>query len=193
MFARTPMATNLSEFVLSLLSKYGGGALSLVRKGLSSIRGLFGSLRSLVRPLLKEAISFLANKLRVGREKLRETGGKVGSELLRFAGRFLGKDVEIGPEDSEGCEGVRPKDVEKAATKAKSAPVAAAVAKESAPTTSVAMSAILAQPRQEQQSPFSMDPVRTLGPVVGRALIRALSRPRRPRPLSTIRELGLSP
>lgn len=166
MFARTPMATNVSGFVLSLVTEYGGSALSLVRKGISAIRRLLGHVGAFVRPLLREGLTALSAKLAAGGAVVREKASKAGSALLRLAKKFMGQRPEDEHETTMETEPSREISVPVQADSGASAarPVAS---------------------KPENASILPRDAARTLGPIVGRALVRALSQPRRPRVTST--------
>ena len=175
MFARTPMASHVSEVLLSLLSEYGGGALDLVRRGCSAIRGWFGNLGALVRPLLKEGLAFLASKLRSGAAVVREKTKRAGSELLRLAEAFLGKRTEREPEPTAAPEAPMSK---KEGDSATCAPAPSATpATQKAADASMPSSTKVARPEFSAE-PMTRDIATTLGPVLGRALVRAFSRPR---------------
>ncbi|MFO0593586.1 MAG: hypothetical protein U0441_38955 [Polyangiaceae bacterium] len=188
--------TSLRDTVFSLLAEYGGGALARVGQVWAMIRRVLGNVRQLVRPLLKEVVAFFASKLSRGATVVRETTQKAGDALLRMAQRFTGKsrysdeDPASEPETEPEIEPEPAKDVaETAKNKAALEPCASAssVPEES---TSLAREAILA-PRASNEA--NAEVLSTLGPVVGRALIRAFTRRNMPRPLSSNSELGFEP
>ena len=179
----------LLETILSLVANGGSRALDLLARGRAALRGLFGNLRNFVRPLLKEGIAFLAEKLRRGAAVVREGGQKVGSTLLRFAEMFLGKRP-AEPEHDAGAErqaeeqaaGAERQAEEQAAAPAPvvaSAP--AAKAPQNAPASAPiarAPSAAVIVPQPTRAPVMSSDALHTFGPVIGRALVTVLARPR---------------
>lgn len=166
------------ETILSFLAKRGSSALEHLRRGGSALRNLLGNLRALVRPLLKEGIAFLAEKLKRGVAAVREGGQKAGSLLMHFAEKFLGKRQDTEPDTSAEREEA---DIQEHA--AAPAPVVASApvatppqpAPASAPIAR-APSAAVVRPRESSAPVISSDALHTYGPIVGRALVRALTR-----------------
>ena len=101
----------------------------------------------------------------------------MGSVLMRFAERFLGKRQDAEPEASAEREA---EPLQEAASPpqnaAASAPIEAPPVASASPV-SASSSAPLA-PRGPRAPVVTGDVLSTLGPVVGRALVRALTRPR---------------
>ena len=187
--------TGIREFVFSLLAEYGSGALDRVRKVWATLRRMVGNLRELVRPLLKELIAFFASKLKRGATVVRETTQKAGSALLRMAEGFLGKrrdpEAEMDPQpEPKPTEKRGAETAKKEAVSQRCAAAPQAVSAAPAESSGVAREAILAK---GEPSGSPVDALSTFGPVVGRALIRALSRPRPARPLSSTSDLGFGP
>ena len=168
----------LLETILSLVANGGSRALDLLARGRAALRGLFGNLRNFVRPLLKEGIAFLAEKLRRGAAVVREGGQKVGSTLLRFAEMFLGKRP-AEPEHDAGAERQAEEQAAAPAPVVASAP--AAKAPQNAPASAPiarAPSAAVIVPQPTRAPVMSSDALHTFGPVIGRALVTVLARPR---------------
>lgn len=189
--------TSLRDTVFSLLAEYGGGAVARVGKVWTTISRVLGNVRQLLRPLLKELVAFLASKLTRGATVARETTQNAGEALLRLVQRLKRKKHEAEQEADPVDEMAAEPEPQKSAPTAKkeATPVRCAATPPSVPAPcaepdDIARQAILS-PREPSDP--SQDALSTLGPVVGRALIRALTRPNKPRPLSSNSDLGFAP
>ncbi|MFO0589882.1 MAG: hypothetical protein U0441_20240 [Polyangiaceae bacterium] len=195
---RMTATTSLRDTVFSVLAEYGGGAVARIAKVWATIRRVLGNVRQLVRPLLKELVAFFASKLTRGATVVRETSQKAGDALMRVVQRIKGKRYEAAQEEDQDDEKEPEREPTKPAKRVaetaqkQAAPEPCASPSAVAPESSrVAREAILA-PREPNEP--NGEALSTLGPVVGRALIRAFTRPRAARPvLSRESEVGFAP
>jgi hypothetical protein len=183
------MQTGVLHHLLKLLGDPCGTLRGLARRGLGAIRSLFGSARGLVRALIQRAVSFFSSKVAPAAASARET--------LQGSLEALKRRVEAVMRGARAAPGIVDDEPEIAADVPMDEVVVVqqvnAIVEEAPRSVDDVAPASCAGEAEEQPMPVPFpsagnygDPssqgLVLLAPVIGRALVRALSRPRPLRP-----------
>lgn len=164
--------SGLSDFLLSLVVD-GGAIVGLARKGVGALRALLGGVSGRLGALLKRALAFAASKLGpVASAARAKIGGALASLRRRAEAVLRGEatEPEAEPSSSSTTAAASPSSSSCAASPFSSSCAASPSSSSTTAAASVAIAGV------DDGAPGAS--LSTLAPLLGRALVRVLQRPR---------------